>query len=88
MQQDKSRPLSGFIQRLKGKQGRFRCNLSGKRVEYTGRTVISPDPNLKITEVQYFTHLYVKLKLPHLIVTSFYLIGCYSYINGSDFDIS
>ncbi|GAB4824483.1 DNA-directed RNA polymerase III subunit 1, variant 2 [Ancistrocladus abbreviatus] len=43
--------LSGFVQRLKGKQGRFRGNLSGKRVEYTGRTVISPDPNLKITEV-------------------------------------
>lgn len=41
----------GLIQRLKGKQGRFRCNLSGKRVEFTGRTVISPDPNLKITEV-------------------------------------
>ncbi|KAJ4819747.1 DNA-directed RNA polymerase subunit [Rhynchospora pubera] len=41
----------GLIQRLKGKQGRFRGNLSGKRVEYTGRTVISPDPNLKITEV-------------------------------------
>lgn len=45
------RPLSGFTQRLKGKQGRFRGNLSGKRVEFTGRTVISPDPNLKITEV-------------------------------------
>ncbi|KAM6584549.1 hypothetical protein CsatB_011551 [Cannabis sativa] len=43
--------LAGLIQRLKGKQGRFRGNLSGKRVEYTGRTVISPDPNLKITEV-------------------------------------
>ena len=35
-----TKPLSGF-----------RGNLSGKRVEYTGRTVISPDPNLKITEV-------------------------------------
>lgn len=46
-----AKPLAGFIQRLKGKQGRFRGNLSGKRVEYTGRTVISPDPNLKITEV-------------------------------------
>ncbi|CAK9184824.1 unnamed protein product [Ilex paraguariensis] len=46
-----AKPLSGFVQRLKGKQGRFRGNLSGKRVEYTGRTVISPDPNLKITEV-------------------------------------
>ncbi|XP_057978200.1 DNA-directed RNA polymerase III subunit 1 [Malania oleifera] len=46
-----AKQLSGFVQRLKGKHGRFRGNLSGKRVEYTGRTVISPDPNLKITEV-------------------------------------
>ncbi|XP_073308006.1 LOW QUALITY PROTEIN: DNA-directed RNA polymerase III subunit 1-like [Primulina huaijiensis] len=46
-----TRPLSGFVQRLNGKQGRFRGNLSGKRVEFTGRTVISPDPNLKINEV-------------------------------------
>ncbi|KMS96001.1 hypothetical protein BVRB_002940 [Beta vulgaris subsp. vulgaris] len=49
--QQPTKPLSGFVQRLKGKQGRFRGNLSGKRVEFTGRTVISPDPNLKITEV-------------------------------------
>lgn len=41
----------GFTQRIKGKQGRFRSNLCGKRTEFTGRTVISPDPNLKITEV-------------------------------------
>ncbi|KAI9195771.1 hypothetical protein LWI28_017883 [Acer negundo] len=46
-----TKSLSGFVQRLTGKQGRFRSNLSGKRVEYTGRTVISPDPNLKISEV-------------------------------------
>ncbi|CAO2831975.1 unnamed protein product [Amaranthus hypochondriacus] len=49
--QQPTKPLSGIVQRLKGKQGRFRGNLSGKRVEFTGRTVISPDPNLKITEV-------------------------------------
>ncbi|VAH84342.1 unnamed protein product [Triticum turgidum subsp. durum] len=42
----------GLIQRLKGKTGRFRGNLSGKRTEYTGRTVISPDPNLRITEAR------------------------------------
>ncbi|KAF8306249.1 beta and beta-prime subunits of DNA dependent RNA-polymerase [Clavulina sp. PMI_390] len=41
----------GFCQRLKGKQGRFRGNLSGKRVDFSGRTVISPDPNLRIDEV-------------------------------------
>lgn len=48
-----TKQLAGFVQRLKGKQGRFRGNLSGKRVEYTGRTVISPDPNLKISEVRH-----------------------------------
>ncbi len=41
----------GFCQRLKGKQGRFRGNLSGKRVDFSARTVISPDPNLQIEEV-------------------------------------
>ena len=46
-----SAPIRGFCQRLKGKQGRFRGNLSGKRVDFSGRTVISPDPNLGIDEV-------------------------------------
>ena len=41
----------GMLQRLKGKKGRFRENLSGKRVEFSSRTVISPDPNLEINEV-------------------------------------
>lgn len=45
------KPIRGFCQRLKGKQGRFRGNLSGKRVDFSGRTVISPDPNLGINEV-------------------------------------
>ncbi|KAN0062318.1 DNA-directed RNA polymerase III subunit C1 (rpo31) [Thecaphora frezii] len=45
------KPSRGFCQRLKGKQGRFRGNLSGKRVDFSGRTVIGPDPNLKIDEV-------------------------------------
>ena len=39
------------MQRLKGKQGRFRGNLSGKRVDFSARTVISPDPNLGVGEV-------------------------------------
>ncbi|KAG6038237.1 hypothetical protein E4U41_004402 [Claviceps citrina] len=43
--------IRGLCQRLKGKQGRFRGNLSGKRVDFSGRTVISPDPNLNIDEV-------------------------------------
>ncbi|KZF19018.1 beta and beta-prime subunits of DNA dependent RNA-polymerase [Xylona heveae TC161] len=43
--------MRGFCQRLKGKQGRFRGNLSGKRVDFSGRTVISPDPNLSIEQL-------------------------------------
>lgn len=45
------RPLRTIAQRLKGKEGRFRSNLSGKRVDFSARTVISPDPNLSINEV-------------------------------------
>jgi len=43
--------LKGIAQRLKGKEGRFRGNLRGKRVDFSSRTVISPDPNLSINEV-------------------------------------
>lgn len=46
--------IRSFAQRLKGKQGRFRGNLSGKRVDFSARTVISPDPNLRIDEVKIF----------------------------------
>ncbi|KAJ6751547.1 hypothetical protein OIU85_002024 [Salix viminalis] len=61
------RPLSGFVQRLTGKQGRFRQNLAGKRVEFTGRTVISPDPNLKITEVAIPIHMARILTYPERV---------------------
>jgi DNA-directed RNA polymerase III subunit RPC1 len=46
-----AKPMRGICQRLKGKQGRFRGNLSGKRVDFSARTVISPDPNLRVDEV-------------------------------------
>jgi len=44
-------PLKTITERIKGKEGRIRKNLAGKRVNYSGRTVISPDPYLKINEV-------------------------------------
>jgi len=50
-QQGLQKTMRGFCQRLKGKGGRFRQNLSGKRVDFSGRTVIGPDPNLGIDEV-------------------------------------
>jgi len=45
------RPLKTIAQRLKGKEGRFRYNLSGKRVNFSARTVISPDPRISMDEV-------------------------------------
>lgn len=45
------RPLKTISQRLKGKDGRFRGSLSGKRVNFSARTVISPDPNMSIGQV-------------------------------------
>ncbi|ADB58039.1 DNA-directed RNA polymerase subunit A' [Archaeoglobus profundus] len=45
------RPLKTLAQRLKGKEGRFRGSLSGKRVNFSARTVISPDPCISINEV-------------------------------------
>ncbi len=45
------RPLRTLAQRLKGKEGRFRGNLSGKRVDYSARSVISPDPYISLNDV-------------------------------------
>jgi len=44
-------PLKTIMERIKGKEGRIRKNLAGKRVNYSGRTVISPDPSIAINEV-------------------------------------
>ncbi|MEK6840533.1 MAG: DNA-directed RNA polymerase subunit A', partial [Nanoarchaeota archaeon] len=44
-------PLKTITERIKGKEGRIRKNLAGKRVNYSGRTVISPDPAMQINEV-------------------------------------
>ena len=45
-----NRPLKSLSDMLKGKQGRFRQNLLGKRVDYSGRSVIVVGPNLKLHE--------------------------------------
>ena len=45
------RSLKSLIERVQGKQGRFRQNLIGKRVNFSARTVITPDPNIGINEV-------------------------------------
>lgn len=45
------RPLKTLAERIKGKEGRFRRNLAGKRVNFSARTVISPDSQLAINQV-------------------------------------
>jgi len=45
------RPLRTLVQRLKGKRGRFRYNLIGKRVNYAARSTISPDAYISINEL-------------------------------------
>ncbi|XP_012276667.1 DNA-directed RNA polymerase III subunit RPC1 [Orussus abietinus] len=57
----------GLVQRLKGKQGRFRGNLSGKRVDFSSRTVISPDPNLRIEQVGVPIHVAKILTYPERV---------------------
>ena len=45
------RALKSIRQRLKGKEGRIRNNLMGKRVDFSARSVITPDPNLDLDEL-------------------------------------
>src|ERR671921_130485 len=61
------RPLKTLTQRLKGKEGRFRGSLSGKRVDFSSRTVISPDPNLQISNVGVPVDVAKKLTIPETV---------------------
>ncbi|NHJ40788.1 MAG: DNA-directed RNA polymerase subunit A' [Asgard group archaeon] len=61
------RALRTLTQRLKGKEGRFRSNLCGKRVDFSSRTVISPDPNLSINEVGVPEEIAMQLTIPERV---------------------
>ncbi len=61
------RALKTLSQRLKGKEGRFRSNLSGKRVDFSARTVISPDPNLDISQVGVPLDIASRLSIPEKV---------------------
>lgn len=61
------RPLKTLSQRLKGKEGRFRGSLSGKRVDFSARTVISPDPSLDVSEVGVPLDVARKLTIPEKV---------------------
>jgi DNA-directed RNA polymerase subunit A' len=61
------RPLKTIAQRLKGKEGRFRHNLAGKRVNFSARSVITPDPFLGISEVGIPAQMARELTIPEFV---------------------
>ena len=61
------RPIKCFRERLNGKTGLFRNNLSGKRVDFSARTVIGPDPNLKANEIAIPISFSEKLTFPERV---------------------
>lgn len=62
-----NKQIRSLTTRLKGKTGRFRGNLCGKRVDFSGRTVISPDPNLQIDQVGVPIHMAKLLTYPERV---------------------
>eukprot|EP00526_Cylindrotheca_closterium_P003203 CAMPEP_0113639728 /NCGR_PEP_ID=MMETSP0017_2-20120614/20848_1 /TAXON_ID=2856 /ORGANISM="Cylindrotheca closterium" /LENGTH=1628 /DNA_ID=CAMNT_0000550969 /DNA_START=136 /DNA_END=5019 /DNA_ORIENTATION=+ /assembly_acc=CAM_ASM_000147 len=65
--QRSGRPLKTIQQRLKGKEGRIRGNLMGKRVDFSGRTVITADPNLGIHQVGVPRSVAMNLTVPERV---------------------
>jgi len=64
---DGNRPLKSLSDMLKGKQGRFRQNLLGKRVDYSGRSVIVVGPTLKLNECGLPKNMAAELFKPFII---------------------
>ncbi len=62
-----NRPLKSLSHMLKGKQGRFRQNLLGKRVDYSGRSVIIVGPNLKMYQCGLPKEMAVELFKPFIM---------------------
>jgi DNA-directed RNA polymerase subunit beta' len=62
-----NRALKSLTDQLKGKQGRFRQNLLGKRVDYSGRSVITVGPHLKINQCGLPKEMAVELFKPFII---------------------
>lgn len=64
-----AKSIRGVIERLKGKYGRFRGNLTGKRVDFSARTVISPNPYLEMDQVEIPLLIAKNLTYPEIVNT-------------------
>ena len=82
--QRSGRILKSLQQRLGSKEGRIRSNLQGKRVEFSARSVITPDPNISVKELGIPVKIATNLTYPE-IVTQFNIGKLYKLIqNGPD----
>jgi len=82
--QRSGRPLKSVQQRLGSKEGRIRYNIQGKRVEFSARSVITPDPNLSIAELGVPIKIAMNLSVPEK-VTPYNKMQMYKLIqNGAD----
>ena len=62
-------PLKTLTERIKSKEGRFRYNLAGKRVNFAARTVISPDPYIMFNEVGIPKSIAMDLTIPEKVTS-------------------
>jgi DNA-directed RNA polymerase II subunit RPB1 len=82
--QRSGRPLKSVQQRLGSKEGRIRSNIQGKRVEFSARSVITPDPNLSISELGVPLKIAMNLTMPER-VTAYNRDKLYKFVqNGAD----
>ena len=61
------RAIKSISQRLKGKEGRLRGNLMGKRVDFSSRTVVSPDPSLELDQLGVPQQIAEELTIPETV---------------------
>lgn len=79
--QKSGRPLKSIKARLKGKEGRIRGNLMGKRVDFSARTVITPDPNLSLDELGVPRSIARTMTIPET-VTPFNLVRLQEFVRN------
>jgi len=73
--QKSGRPVKAIPARLKGKEGRLRGNLMGKRVDFSARTVITGDPNLELDKVGVPKSIAMNLTYPERGMSDIFNLG-------------
>ena len=61
------KPIKAIRARLKGKEGRLRGNLMGKRVDFSARSVITPDPNLRLDQLGVPKAIATNMTVPEVV---------------------